>query len=227
VGDVGFFSLGRGKNITAGTGGIVVTSDEAIGEALAAECDRLEPPGIVAELREWMRLCLMSLFIKPALYWLPAGLPWLRLGETLYEPEFPMSRLSGTSAGVLRTWRRRLADANAQRVRAGEAYRARLGGARASDGAVPYLRLPVLMPSREVRDRVCALARRRGLGVGPTYPGPVSQIAALRHRFAGQQFPAAVMVAERLVTLPTHHLVSEPDRRAICDLVERWTGGRE
>src|SRR5262249_8392372 len=157
---------GRGKNITAGAGGIVVTSDGRIAEALAAECDRLEPPGILDELREWIRLCLMSLFIRPALYWLPARLPWLRLGQTGHRPDFAMSKRSGRGAGVLGTWRARLAEATARRLRAAEAYRARLTAARAPDGEVPYLRLPVLMPSREARDRVFALARRRGLGVG-------------------------------------------------------------
>lgn len=220
VGDVGIFSLGRGKNITAGSGGIVVTNDSRIAEALAAEYGRLEQPGVLAEVRELLRLALMSLFIHPRLYWFPAGLPWLRLGETRYEPDFPVARLSGVSAGALWTWRTRLAQGNARRVRAGEAYRARLGAARVPDGAVPFLRLPVLMPSREARDQVYALGCRRGLGVGLMYPSPVNEIGALRPRFAGQRFPAAETIAERLLTLPTHHLVTETDQRMICDLVE-------
>src|SRR6185503_1194776 len=37
LGDVGIFSFGRGKNVTCGSGGVVVTSSSAIGCPMAAE----------------------------------------------------------------------------------------------------------------------------------------------------------------------------------------------
>ena len=219
-GDVGFFSLGRGKNITAGSGGIIVTNCDRLAATLAAEYDRLASPGITTTLGELARLVLMSIFIRPSLYWLPAGLPFLRLGETRFERDFPMRRMSGMSAGVLRHWRHRLTEANRIRVAAAAYFASTLRLDSVAGAAIPYLRLPVLMHSREARDRVCAIAARRGLGVGRMYPTPINEIAEIKERFAGQTFPSAKLIADRLLTLPTHHLLAEADRRSVRDLLE-------
>jgi len=40
----------------------------------------------------------------------------------------------------------------------------------------------------------------------------------MRSSFAGQVFPSAHALSERLLTLPTHHWVSERDRHAIAEL---------
>ena len=37
IGDAGFFSFGRGKNITCGSGGVIITNSKAIGAALEEE----------------------------------------------------------------------------------------------------------------------------------------------------------------------------------------------
>ena len=52
------------------------------------------------------------------------------------------------------------------------------------------------------------------------YPTPVNEIAELKSSFSGQVFPGAKRVAETLVTLPTHHLLSETDKKAICHLLD-------
>src|SRR5207248_8617062 len=77
LGDVGIFSLGRGKNITCGSGGIIVTSNGRIGAALAREHARLRPPSCLEQLAEFVRIVMMTIFIRPSLYWIPAALPWL------------------------------------------------------------------------------------------------------------------------------------------------------
>jgi perosamine synthetase len=220
LGDVGFFSLGRGKNITAGSGGIVLTNCERIAAALAAEYDRLETPRKTTALAEFARIVLMSIFIHPTLYWLPAALPFLGLGETRFERQFPIRRMNGMSAGALRHWQDRLILANRIRAVAAAHFGARLGFKRLEGAAIPYLRVPVLMGSREARDRACALSVRRGLGIGRMYPAPINEIEEIKEHFAGQTFPSATLIADRLLTLPTHHLVAESDRRSICDLLE-------
>ncbi len=220
LGDVGFFSLGRGKNITAGSGGIILTKSERIAAALAAEYHNLEGPALATALGELARIVLMSIFIRPSLYWLPAALPFLGLGETRFERHFPMRRMSGTSAGTLRHWRDRLTQANRLRAAAAANFGARLGVASLEGAGIPYLRVPVLMDSREARDCAYALSVRRGLGIGRMYPAPINEIEEIKERFAGQTFPSAALIADRLLTLPTHHLVSENDQRSICNLLE-------
>ena len=42
LGDVGFFSLGRGKNIACGSGGVVITSSEDIADSIREDYSNLE-----------------------------------------------------------------------------------------------------------------------------------------------------------------------------------------
>jgi len=219
LGDVGFFSLGRGKSVTAGSGGIVVTRSGDIAAALASEYEQLEKPGAATGLGELARACAMYLFIRPWLYWIPAGLPFLRLGETHFDRDFPMRRMSAVNAGLLASWRTRVARANAFRARSSARFRAALGLPSAGLPDIPYLRFPVLMGSRGERDRAHAAAAIRGLGVSRMYPAPINEIPEIRDQFSGQTFPSARLIAERLLTLPTHSLVSDRDRRAICELI--------
>src|SRR5918996_838299 len=50
--DVGIFSLGRGKNITCGSGGIVLTNSDRIAEAIARHYDKLMTPGLAEMLKD-------------------------------------------------------------------------------------------------------------------------------------------------------------------------------
>ena len=218
LGDVGIFSLGRGKNITCGSGGIVVTDDPRIGAALAVEHARLRPPSPLEQIAEFARIVMMTIFIRPSLYWIPASLPWLGLGRTIFPRHVALRRLAGMHAGLLRDWRRRLAESNRARAATASYFSRRLA-VRATGGSPhPLLRLPIVAASTQEKSRLCRLAEQRGLGVGAGYPTPVNEIPEIRSAFVGQRFPSARRVADRLLTLPTHHWLSERDKEAIAEL---------
>ena len=224
IGDVGFFSLGRGKNITCGSGGVIVTNSKPIADAIAACGATLAAPGPLETWKEFLEVAMMALFIHPLLYWFPAGLPFLKLGQTIYYDHFPIKKLSGMKAGLLRRWRRRLEGSNRQRAAAGADFRARLPMQAVSKSTVPYLRFPLLVDSRETRDRIFALSQERGLGIGLMYPTPIHEVGEVRPAFQGRSFAGAAEVAARLITLPTHPLVSEKDREAIIALFNEAAG---
>jgi len=218
LGDVGIFSLGRGKNITCGSGGIVVTNNLRIGAALAGEHVHLRPPSPFEQLAEFVRIVMMTIFIRPSLYWIPAALPWLGLGRTIFPKQIPLRRLAGMHAGLLSAWRRRLAESNRVRAATASYFSRRLAVRPTGGGVHPFLRLPIVAASTQEKSRLCRLAEKRGLGVSVGYPTPVNEIPELRSAFVGQRFPSARRVADRLLTLPTHHWLSEHDKEAIADL---------
>ena len=80
LGDVGLFSLGRGKNITCGGGGIIVTSSGPIAEAIAAHYSRLSVPSFADQALDFIQILLMAIFVRPWLYWVPAAMPFPRTG---------------------------------------------------------------------------------------------------------------------------------------------------
>jgi perosamine synthetase len=218
IGDVGFFSLGRGKNITCGSGGVIVTNSDTIANAIAGGYAELREPGIAAVLKNFLQLLFMSAFIRPSLYWFPAGLPFLGLGETIFHKDFPIEKLSKRKAGLLRHWRNRLAQSNQGRAETASHLGERLRIHTRRQASLPYLRLPVLMESSQARDRIYSLSQKRGLGISTMYPTPINEIEEIKEAFNGKDFPSAKMIAERLLTIPTHHLVSEKDKESICEL---------
>jgi perosamine synthetase len=223
LGDVGIFSLGRGKNITCGSGGIMVTSSDEIAGVMARECRQLEAPGPAELLKELLQLVLMAVFIRPRLYWIPAALPFLRLGQTIYPRRIRMRRLPGMQAGLLRNWRSNLARSNRIRSETATYFSQRLPFPLAHGPSHPYLRLPVFLASPRERNRIYALSQERGLGLGVAYPTAINEIPEVRVAIHGQRFPSAQRVAERLLTIPTHHWLSEKDKRAIVECVGAMT----
>src|SRR6185295_11674869 len=218
LGDVGIFSLGRGKNITCGSGGIIVTNSGMVSDAIARLYRPLTAASRTSQLADFVRLVIMTIFIRPWLYWIPAALPFLALGTTVFPKQIPLKRLSGMQAGLLRNWRRRLAGSNQVRAATAAYFSRQLSLRRASDGAHPYLRLPIVAANAAEKDRLFALSQKRGLGLALAYPTPINEIPEIRSAFDGQRFPTARTVSERLLTLPTHHWVSDRDRRAIAAL---------
>jgi hypothetical protein len=56
------------------------------------------------------------------------------------------------------------------------------------------------------------------------YPSPISEIPELRALFAGTRFRVARDVADRLLTVPTHHWLSARDKEAIADCIRAAAG---
>jgi perosamine synthetase len=218
LGDVGIFSLGRGKHVTCGEGGVVVTNVASVASAVARQYRSVPGAAFNDALIGLAKTTMMCAFIRPWLYWIPAGLPFLRLGETTYPTRVVVRRLSGMHAGLMRRMRPRMERARRMRSRTAAQLRSRLRlPSRVGGDRHPYLRLPVYATTPEEKTRMFAVSQRRGLGLALGYPSAVSEIPELRSQFCGQQFPNATRVSAHLLTLPTHHWLIETDTQAIVD----------
>jgi perosamine synthetase len=224
LGDVGIYSLGRGKNITCGSGGIVVTSNDRIAKALAHTWRRLDAPSTLDDLKHMATLAAMSVLVNPRLYWVPSALPFLQLGQTIFPKHIALKRLSALQLGFLRSWRARLDQANRVRSEAVSYFdrHLRLTGR----PTAPHCRLPILVSSQDERDRLHAESKRLGLGLGVGYPSPIHRVPEICHLFEGQQFPGAERIVDCLLTLPTHHLLSDRDKAALVECVASSPGVR-
>ena len=231
LGDVSFLSFGRGKNITCGSGGAILTNDDRIGEALAREYEQLPDESLLGMFRNWFEVAATQFLINPSRYWFPAGLPFLKLGETKFYTDFPITRMDPVRAGLLRRWKKRLTSSRISRVTHAEQLLRSLVSTvqpvKASGrGLSVYLRLPVLMRSKQEKDTLCRRSVDEGLGISSLYPSSVEQIAMLSETLSSQHVPQSTMIAERLVTLPTHELVSDDDLLRLCAAVESVQRGQ-
>ncbi len=217
LGDVGFYSLGRGKNLTCGSGGIIITNSNNIAGKIEEEYAHLVYPTGIETLKEFLKVILLGLFIRPSLYWFPAGLPFLKLGETIFYRNFPIKRLSGMQAGFLMDWQVRLGIANEARRRSAQWLIGALHLAKGDNG-IPYLRLPVLASNPTFRDKVLLISQQKGLGLSIMYPRPINEIAELKEQFRGSSYPAAKEVSLKLLAIPTHSLLMQHDKESIVAL---------
>lgn len=230
-GDAGLFSFDKGKNISAIDGGIVGTRSGEVADALAQEALTLPDPARAQVMREVVKAVGYWAMLRPWLYGIPARIPQLELGRTVFTTEFPIARPSPALAALARVMLARLEAftaarvANAQRLRDGLAAVPGLRPISVPSSAVPaYLRLPMLARDERQRDRLLVRLTSAGIGATASYPASLADVPALRPALAGVT-PADARggreVAARIFTLPTHPLVKPADVRRIVDVVSR------
>jgi len=229
AGEYGVLSFGRGKGLTAGAGGALIGRPGAPGvEAMPGELPSGRGVGpLLALAAQWA-------FGRPSLYWLPAGLPFLRLGETVYRRPRPLRGLPASCAGVLRRAlggvvkeaevRRAHAAALVELLARHPGCGLRVVGPRGGAGAgCGYLRLPVLADS--VRRREVEAPAVRRLGIMPGYPGTLAELPGFRGRCEGVgRYPGAERLRDSLCTLPVHSRLTASDLAAVARWVVRGVG---
>lgn len=220
LGDIAFFSLGRGKNVTCGSGGIIVTCSDEIADVLRMQYGSLKRETARAYLVNILSVVIMSIFLSPYLYWFPQGLPFLKIGETKFHKDFPVHRLSGFKAGLLRHWREVLQTSNDGRSKIGEFYLKELKLERTLpiySRSVPYLRFPAYVEGNRLKSD--SYEHLRFLGVTRMYPDSVNNIEEIRSEFNDKDFRNSETIAKTLLTLPTHSLMGNKDKMNICRIV--------
>jgi dTDP-4-amino-4,6-dideoxygalactose transaminase len=228
-GDVGFFSLGRGKAFSTCEGGIVVTNDDAIGtgvERVVRTLPKYSAPELAALL---FKACVIAVFSRPSLFWIPKSLPFLGLGGTYFDAHFPLRTLSGFQAGMSRGWEKRLERFRNRRNENSSKWVSFFNEAGLSrcysfanhaESAPDLLRFPVRMASAELCAKTISESDGAGLGVTITYPLPLHELPELAGRVSGK-FPVAKECAARILTLPVHPYVTEKDMGRIGLLLRR------
>ena len=228
-GSLSVLSLGRGKGWTGGAGGALVAHDDRGAAVVAWAGTTLGNGG-----RGWgdlARLTAQAALGRPGIYGIPASLPFLHLGETIYHrPHEPRGASDASVAAALENWslleretsvRRAAAERWGKSASEGGAGRRRRA-IRAPAGSEPgYLRFPV-MAVDEDRARFQAAGR---LGVAPGYPRALCDLPGFGERVLNrdEDFDGARELAARLFTLPTHSRLSEGDLREL----ERYQGTSE
>ncbi|MDZ7833611.1 MAG: DegT/DnrJ/EryC1/StrS family aminotransferase [Desulfobacterales bacterium] len=225
LGDIGFFSLGRGKAFSTVEGGLIVTNSDRLAEALQLVIQEFVGQSRFRPVKLAAYALALSGLTNPAFFWLPKSLPGLKLGETIYDPGFPIKAYSPFQAGLARNWKRRIASFQSVRRENVRYWTKTLGrfpwlepvsgASQHSERPLPLLRLPVRVKNSRLRDAVLDVSERRGLGIMPSYPAPVDEIKELGLSNKGEVFPGARQCAACLLTFPVHGFVSPDDRRRI------------
>jgi dTDP-4-amino-4,6-dideoxygalactose transaminase len=232
LGDIGVFSFGRGKPLSLLSGGAIVVNAEELDGPIRRVCSALpvRRRNLFA-IRYGLMLTAYSFLFHPRLYWIPASLPWLHLGETVFSLEIDLSKEHPAVTRLGNVMREYFDRVRALRVNLTRLYLERLSSGPGcdlpsgvtGDESIALLRFPILMRDGEMRNAVLDASRRGGLGLSGMYPEPLDTLKGLEGVFPeDRSFPHASDVSRRLLTLPLHEYVTGEDVRRICAAV---TGG--
>lgn len=218
-GDYAILSFGRGKGINAGGGGALLRQRTSALEWPAEP----ESPTAGSAMKGLASAVVAEVMSRPAVYWLPASLPQLKLGETVYHAPRAPSALAAPNRALLE-WALQHEAAELQCRREHEAWYAD------ALSAFPTLVLsspPAHMHSGALRFPVRVLPALveplLPFGVARSYPRLLSDypaIAAACLDPAGALLGASALARE-LHTLPTHSLVTHADREAIVRYLQQ------
>ncbi|MGE0555122.1 MAG: DegT/DnrJ/EryC1/StrS family aminotransferase [Gemmatimonadales bacterium] len=225
-GQLGVLSFGRGKGRTGGRGGALLAFEPEIGARIGSLVSGAgRPPA--GGFGEALKLAAQWLLGRPGVYAIPASIPWLRLGETLYHQPPSVEPLSRFAAGVLLHGIQAVEEENRVRAASAERWTEALAGLAGIERVEPplgsgpgWLRYPVIVEPELVA--VLSTPAFRRLGVMPGYPKTLAALEGFEGRLGAidtAAFPGAALLAGRLFTLPTHSRVRPRDREALLGAI--------
>jgi len=227
LGDVGFFSLGRGKALSTVEGGIILTNRQDIAEQLIRFMEDIPDYSLLELLGLTLYAVALMVLQRPSLFWIPKSIPFLKLGETIYNPDFKMRKISSFQAGLARDWKRKIQSFG--KLRSENIKEMLLGLERL--GLIPswgiqrpipvLIRLPLRIESIRRRESILQMSEKQGFGIASTYPGSIDSIPILSHDSEESHFQNAKEYADKLVTLPVHPYMTAKDRNRITDMLAK------
>jgi perosamine synthetase len=226
-GDLSFFSLGRGKNITTVEGGIILCQEEEISLLLQEELLNLKKD---IGFEYFLKMFFYKIFIHPYLYWLPEKIPSLEIGVSKFSPEFDLSSLSEYQAQLGIYLLGRLEEINLSRIKNAQYLIMALKNlekisllSSSPEAYSVYLRLPILYKDSSEREKVYHSLRRKNLGVSKMYPTSLDKIAGIKSYLAPNhsELSNSNFVEKNILTLPTHQFLGQADLDKIIEVIRK------
>lgn len=240
TGIAAIFSNNLGKPLSVGSGGLAVTDDDALANAIRACRAQLKVPGRLANFRFRVTSAVYSVLLRPERYWSlfdahrRANSDYrIRSLDDEIERGMTRTRLRASAVQVQRGVRgmQEIGKWADHRLRCCTDYRDALRGTEGievptTDVGAPLYYFPVLVPDKP---SLLAEARRRRTEVIPwplrTPIYPIEREADLRtFGYEPESCPRAEDIARRLVGLPTHLRITATHRRAAIELLRQRSG---
>lgn len=230
LGDVAFFSLGRGKSISTVQGGIIVTNNDSIAENISKIIDSVDCWKIGHEICLLVKAIGLSFFLDPERYYIPQTVPFLNLGANVYDPGFKIEGFSKVQADLGNRLFCKLDEYNLKRCQNAEFYKARFSEngffhlPKIHEGSQPiYLRFPIIFKNNDLRESVFNDLTKYRLGANKNFPHPLNEINGFKRFLINgkKKFPRAKHLTKVLLTLPTQPMVEGRDLQKITKIISK------
>jgi dTDP-4-amino-4,6-dideoxygalactose transaminase len=217
--EVGVLSFGRGKPLACLGGGAILWKTPPRREATSA----IRPSRWTALSGALVHDLVLSPYVFP---WV-AALPWLHVGQSRFEPDFPHGEIPGSSLALALGALPGYDSVVAERAERAEPLIAQLERRTGFRPLTPrlgeraaYPRLALIAPSPGARDRALRALVQLGAGASGLYPTALDEVVELlRHRTDTGEFPRARDLAARLLTIPSHPRFTSTLQEQVVDLL--------
>lgn len=221
--DFGLYSLGPGKPISTGGGGLAVANQSEGLEVLQRGWRGLPAAGSLASFQAWVRQAAFHLVFHPRGWWAATQVGLHRVGSHEASWGYKLTGLTPAQAAVGQELLPRLDEINnCRRQKANLLAKAvenstNLSTPVYSHHAEPiYLRFPIIARDKQQREALYEQFWSQGIGAGRLYEETLPHI--FNHQKEGA-YPGAERIAGCLLTLPTHHYVMDNDLQAMCTIL--------
>lgn len=234
-GDIGIFSFRRGKPLGLLGGGIILANNRSSEESIRAQYDSLSEDYSPSSVLYLINLLLYSIFFHPNFYWIPQRLPWLQLGDTIFTLDYEVKRLNPKILQLGSRLIQEFEKIRRKRKELEKIYKEKLEPGRqefvllpeSGDNRIALLRYPLILKSKEKRDRILEELKRRGLGATGSYPVPLNeQPGAAGYFDRKESYPNAKFISERILTMPLHEYVTESDIDKMTGIIQEELFGK-
>lgn len=211
-GDVGLYSFDKGKNITSIQGGVIVTKSDEISSAIYDQLNSITKPSAKTILIDFIKQIIYTVLLPPNRYWITQRLPFLGLGKTVYESDYPIERYSNLMAGIALILIKKLKTLSSTRYLNSSEILSKLNNdlirniIPVPNASPVYLRLPILANDHHQQTNIIHQLNKRGIGATRSYPEAIVNIPELVSYFREQadNTPNSIDIAKRIITLPVH-----------------------
>lgn len=220
-GDAGFFSFGRGKSLSVGSGGLVVSNSLEIASIIEGEFLLFSSPKLRDEAKEFILNCAIIFFLDKHLYWIPASIPIFHIGETFYHENLRISKGSILSKNLLKS-----ILPIADRYRANRFNMVRWINNQVKNnsnkivhfGDYPYNRLPLVINDEAIYQYVTQALSSMGVSF-KFYPTPLNRIDGLAEILNDSStYINSKHISEHLITLPVHTEFNKYEARKFASI---------
>jgi len=229
-GDAGLFSLDKGKNITTLNGGIIVTNSTKIAKKLNEYQNHLQQNNLIQQIILILKIVIYSIFIKPLFYWIPNKLPFLKLGQTIYDSEMPLISFDKIQAAIGVELLKKLEIISNKRIINSSKLISMLDNINeitipkfTSKSSPVYLRFPILV-NRKDKQTIIEKLNSFNFGATGSYPESVYKINEtqkhINHDYSNGE--SGNKLAQEVITLPTHEYVKEKDLMSMQSILKNY-----
>ena len=230
-GDIGLYSLDKGKNITSLQGGILVTNNDELATEIDKSINNLPVATFKQQFTDAVKLIIYSLLLKPWLYWIPANIPALGLGKTIYTTDYLYTQYSRSMSALAVRLFDRIDDITKERKNITEkifSVLKNIEGVRFieltdKETEPAYLRAVVFIKNKDKRNIIIDELRNNGISATTSYPQSIAELEQIKEYSVTHENDAenGKNIAQHIITLPSIASINSDDVNNIDNIFSK------